>query len=236
MLPVSKNPEPSFPRRPRRGPSERLWAAVGLAASVVTVSAGLVADFIGAAGLVANLDRRVAAGAIAGAGTVAFLAATLISRRGVKRAELAAARSRQAFSEAAAQVVLSVEQANATPEASLEDELSEVSTSLSAAVTRLRQISAKADAFEAEVKDMVARADSAKATASLHEEDARRIASFLGAESEARFRDEIAKLVTEHNKQIEQLHRSSSRTALWTFIGGVVLGIVGNVVVALLVG
>ncbi|MBL7260025.1 hypothetical protein [Paractinoplanes lichenicola] len=40
----------------------------------------------------------------------------------------------------------------------------------------------------------------------------------------------------EHRKHIEMLQRSGNRTALWTFAGGVLLGLLGNVVVAVVLG
>lgn len=196
------------------------------------------------AGLAGNLDSDSIAntgwGAIATVSAVTIALFLLIlgvlSQRAAVRASRAAVRSDRAFRAAAAQVVTSVEQTAVKPEASLEDEISEVSSSLSESVSRLRQLSRKAEAFESEVKDLVAHAEAAKATARLHEDDARRIGVFLGAETESRLRSEIEKLTAEHNRLIDQLRREGTRTALWTFVGGVVLGLIGNVVVALLLG
>jgi vacuolar-type H+-ATPase subunit E/Vma4 len=157
----------------------------------------------------------------------------LLLSRASARAGRAATESREAFQEAAAQVVDSVEKTLPGGEPSLEDELAQVSASLSATVSRLRQVSAKAEAFETEVQQLVARAEAAKATASLHEDDARRIGQLLGSQTEAHLRTEIQKLTIEYDRQIEQLRRSGNRTAVWTFVGGVVLGIIGNIVVAL---
>lgn len=176
----------------------------------------------------------VATIAIAATGISLILDA--FARRLTVRADRATARSRDAFDRAAAQAVNSVGKSLPAPKPSLEEELAEVSEALSATVKRLRQVSAKAEAFETEVKDLVARADAAKATASLHEDDAKRIAKLLGSETEARLQSEIRKLTVEHNRQIDGLRRSGNRTAFWTFGGGVVLGTVGNVVVALVMG
>jgi hypothetical protein len=136
-----------------------------------------------------------------------------------------------AFRAAAAQAVATIEETLPASEPSLEDEIADVSGSLSATVTRLRQVSQKAEAFEAEVKDLVARAEAEKATAKLHEEDARKIALLLGAETEKRLREEIDKLTAEHVRQIDSLRKSGNRVARWTFIGGAVLGVAGNIVV-----
>jgi hypothetical protein len=48
-------------------------------------------------------------------------------------------------------------------------------------------------------------------------------------------RPHIQFLSDEHRRNIESLQRSGNRMALWTFAGGVVLGLLGNVVVALLI-
>ena len=162
--------------------------------------------------------------------------AVFVGRRADRQAGAVAARSRHDFQNAAEQFLSSVEEDMSAPERRLEDEIAEVSSSLSESVSRLRGLSEKAEAFEAEVRDLGARAEAAKATASIHEDDARRIALLLGSETEARLRKELEKLTAEHNRQIDQLRRSGNRAAVWTFVGGVVLGTVGNVVVALLVG
>src|SRR5262249_33560232 len=107
-------------------------------------------------------------------------------------------RSNEAFYAAAERAVTALEETLPASEPTLEDEIADVSASLSQTVTRLRQISGKAEAFEAEVKALVDRAEAAKATASLHEDDARKIALLLGRETEERLRTEIANLAEEH--------------------------------------
>lgn len=165
--------------------------------------------------------------------TVGAIAVNFWSERSAKQT---AENSQLAFDAVAEHAVAALENSLPTPEKSLEDEISEVSESLSQTVARLRQVSDKAQAFEVEVKQLVARADAARATAKLHEDDARRIALFLGSETEQRIRSEIDTLRAEHERQINVLRRSGTRMALWTFVGGVVLGVIGNVVVALLMG
>jgi hypothetical protein len=144
-------------------------------------------------------------------------------------------RSNEAFHAAAERAVAALEETLPASEPTLEDEIADVSASLSQTVTRLRQISNKAEASEAEVRVLVDRAEAAKVTASLHEDDARKIALLLGRETEERFRTEIVKLAEEHNRQTEELRKSGNRMALWTFVGGVALGVIGNIVVALMV-
>ncbi|MBG0567245.1 hypothetical protein [Actinoplanes aureus] len=198
---------------------------------------GLAALGVAGYSLAENLGLSNAQAVGFGAASVAvvLIFGASLTAVGYFRGRKAAIASKEAFRAAADRVVTSVQPAP-TAEASLDEELAEVATSLTTAVSRLRQLSARAEAFEAEVQALVTRAEAAKATASLHEEDARRIAQLLGAESESRLRHEIAKLTTEHNEQLDKLRRSANRSALWTFTGGVLLGLMGNVVVALWLG
>lgn len=169
-------------------------------------------------------------------GIIAF--ATLAFRAAI-RADIRLRASEARFKTAVRSAVTSIEETlpGAVPaQASLEDEIAEVSASLAATVRRLRQISDKAEKFEAEVRALAARAESARATAKLHEDDARKIALLLGSETETRLRQEIDKLAAEHAQQIESLRSASGRGTLWGFVGGVVLGWVGNVLVALIMG
>lgn len=53
-------------------------------------------------------------------------------------------------------------------------------------------------------------------------------------ELDQQLRSYVLYLRDEHRRNIEHLQRSGNRIALWTFAGGVVLGILGNVVVAVL--
>ncbi|MGW5669354.1 hypothetical protein [Micromonospora sp. NPDC003776] len=78
------------------------------------------------------------------------------------------------YQAAATDVLETVEQLQPErPSPSLEDEIAEVSGTLATTVTRLRDLSAKAQAYEAEVRELVKRADAAQATAQLNEEQAR---------------------------------------------------------------
>lgn len=52
-------------------------------------------------------------------------------------------------------------------------------------------------------------------------------------ESDRQLRSSILSLRDEHRQQIERLQRSGNRITLWTFAGGVVLGTLGNVIVAI---
>jgi hypothetical protein len=128
----------------------------------------------------------------------------------VRRGRRAAAASQSAFDVAAKEAVTAIEQSLPDRELNLDDEVADVSNSLAATLVRLRHVSEKAQAFEAEVKQLVARADAARATAKLHEEDARQIALLLGSETENRFKEEINKLTIRHGEQIEWLRKSSN--------------------------
>jgi hypothetical protein len=53
-------------------------------------------------------------------------------------------------------------------------------------------------------------------------------------ELDQELRSYILLLRDEHRQQIEHLERTGKRITLWTFAGGVLLGFLGNVVVAVL--
>ncbi|MGC5019977.1 hypothetical protein [Micromonospora sp. DT47] len=142
---------------------------------------------------------------------------------------------RREFEASAASAVASVEASLPPTRPSLEDEIGEVSGTLSATVNRLREISAKAEAFEAEVKQLVVRADAARATAALDEEKARQISFILGERTERKFREEIEKLAEAHAEQVERLRKSGNRTAWWTFVLGSALGFLLNLLAGMLV-
>jgi len=204
------------------GRREQLWFTLiaGLSA-VAGLASAVFTDFQGLKEAIERTDTSVVVAGAAVVVSVAALVVDLAGRQASRHSGLAATRSREAFQEAAAQAVASAASLSAaSPSADQPD------------VRRLRQV----EALEVEVQDLIARADAAKATASLHEDDARRIARLLGAETESRLREEVGKLTTEHNKQIDELRRSGNRMALWTFVGGVVLGIIGNIAVAVWLG
>lgn len=232
-----RNAEEPEPRSDSPHDASGAWLQVGaLLAGAVAMTVAFAVWFADlresfpAAGL---LDVVVAGGTFIGTVVAALILTWSLTGRQSRRA---AARSREAFQAAAQQIVTSAERATPPPEASLEHELSEISASLAAAVGRLRKVSEKAEAFEAEVRGLIERAEAAKAAAGLHEQDARRIAGLLGAQSEARLRENMARLTAEHNRQLDGLRRAGNRMALWTFVGGVVLGVAGNVVVAVWLG
>lgn len=112
---------------------------------------------------------------------------------------------------------------------SLDEELGEISTALTANVARLYNISERAKAFEVEVRALVDKAEVAKAAAALHEEDAKKIATLLGAETQARLSQEIDRLAEAHARQIEALKKSSNRTAWATFVAGAIMGFGVNI-------
>lgn len=117
---------------------------------------------------------------------------------------------------------------------SLDEELGEVSQTLSATMTRLHDISERAKAYENEIQGLVEKAEIAKAAAALHEEDARKIAILVGAESQARLKEEIDRLSEAHTKQIDALKKSGNRTAWITFIGGAIVGFGVNILTTLM--
>lgn len=144
-----------------------------------------------------------------------------------------AKRTRKAKAEADTslrQLKEALEDLNSTPRApSLDEELGDVSNALSTNVARLHDISERAKAFENEVRGLVDKAEAAKTAAALHEDDARKIAILLGAESQARLKEEIEKLSQAHANQIEDLKKSGNRTAWVTFTGGALVGFGVNI-------
>jgi hypothetical protein len=163
---------------------------------------------------------------IAGSATLALLTVALIIMRG--RVERARATYR--FQEAAAEALSAVERTLPQPAPSLEQEIADVSNPLTQTVTRLRDISARAEAFEGEVRNLVDRAEAAQALAQLNEDQASKISLLLSERTEQSLKDEIEKLKDANAEQAEQQRRSGTRLALLTFAGGVILGVVGNVV------
>ncbi|RAN94737.1 hypothetical protein GAR05_04827 [Micromonospora saelicesensis] len=111
-----------------------------------------------------------------------------------------------------------------------------MSGTLTQTVSRLRDISVKAQAFESEVHDLVRRADAAQATAQLNEEQAQKIALLLTTQTEVKLTEEIDKLTKAHKEQIDGLKKSGSRTAWITFVLGAVLGFLLNLLTAFLMG
>jgi len=139
------------------------------------------------------------------------------------------------FAATAASAITSVEATLRPSQPSLEEEIFEVSKTLFGTVSRMREIIGKAVAFEDEVRLLVRQADAARAAASLDEEQARQISVILGERTEQKFKEEIRKLTTTHAGQVEKLRKSGTRTALWTFIAGSVIGFLLNILAGLIV-
>ncbi|MCX5067701.1 hypothetical protein OOJ91_17820 [Micromonospora lupini] len=150
-----------------------------------------------------------------------------------------AARTRQTeaaaeFEAAAEEALTTVKRSLPSHGKSLEQEISDVSETLIQSISKLHEISQNAQAFEGEVRTLVERAESAQAMAELNESQASRISLLLTERTEQRLTDEIEKLKAAHAEQADRQRKSSNRVALLTFVGGVVLGIVGNVLTNLL--
>lgn len=116
----------------------------------------------------------------------------------------------------------------------LDQEMALVSRQLSRTVERMQVLSGKAQAFEQEVWEMVERADAAKAAADLSEDQAKKIGLLLGEVGAQHLREQMEKMASAHASDLTALRREGKITALWTFVGGVLLGVVGNVVVNLI--
>jgi hypothetical protein len=141
--------------------------------------------------------------------------------------------SREGFQAAADRAVTAaVGQSMPRSQATLEDEICEVSDSLTSSFERLRHLGRRAEEFEARVKVLVRQAEDARTAAELGDDHARRLRQLLSSEIGV----QIAGLTSEHNRQIEGLRKSGNKVAIWTFVGVVILGTVGNIVVAVMMG
>ncbi|MET8044858.1 hypothetical protein ABZU25_28825 [Micromonospora sp. NPDC005215] len=138
------------------------------------------------------------------------------------------------FEAVAEEVLAKVERSLPAHGQSLEQELSDVSNTLTQSISKLREISHKAQAFEGEVRTLVERAESAQAMADLNESQATKISLLLSERTEQHLKDEVEKLKAAHAEQADRQQKSSNRIALLTFVGGVILGVVGNILTNLL--
>lgn len=166
---------------------------------------------------------------IGGTGLLTVLSLALV----VIKARRERARAARRFQEAI-KAALAVVKENRPESPSLEQEISDVSQTLTQTVTRLRDISVRAEAFETEVRTLVERAEAAQAVAQLSEDQANKISLLLSERTEQQLKDEIEKLKAANAEQAEQQRRSGTRLALWTFAGGVILGVLGNVLTNLI--
>ncbi|WP_433354756.1 hypothetical protein ACQPYV_30415 [Micromonospora saelicesensis] len=189
---------------------------------LIPAAAAATATFqlIESSGTAAELGLAAAAALLAGLGVLLM----------VRNSRAERTRAAVRFRDVAAEAIASVERALPPPLPSLEDEIAEVSNTLSRTVTRLRDISVKAQAFEGEVRDLVERAEAARVIAELNEDQASKISLLLSERTEQSMKAEIEKMKTAHAEQAEQQRRSGTRIALATFVGGVILGVIGNVV------
>jgi hypothetical protein len=201
-------------RRRQIDPADILIPASGAALAVISIFEGF------------GTSALVEGTLTAGVALVAVLGLAVAVRK--SRAERIKAAAR--FRDVAAEALASVERTLPPPLPSLEDEIAEVSNTLTETVTRLRNISTKAQAFEGEVRELVERAEAARTIAELNEDQASKISLLLSERTEQSMKAEIEKLKTAHAEQAEQQRRSGTRIALATFAGGVILGVVGNVV------
>ena len=93
---------------------------------------------------------------------------------------------------------------------SLDEELGEVSATLTATMARLHDISERARAFEDDVRQLVKRGEAARATAQINEEAARKIAQILGEETGMRIKTEVDRLTEAYDAQIDALKKSAT--------------------------
>jgi hypothetical protein len=157
-----------------------------------------------------------------------------ITFRAFREQQLTVATESQASFRRAAQSAVAALDGTLDPvDPPLEAEISDVSRALASNVERLRLLARRAEQFEAQLKassDRIAEAGSA--------DTSRGYTSMVGtlrAEIKEQMRSQIDVLVSENGRQLDGLRRSGNRVEFWTFAGGVVLGTLANVVVALLI-
>jgi hypothetical protein len=151
-----------------------------------------------------------------------------------RQQQLTAAHESQAsFRQVAESAVASLGTSLTPAEAPLEAEISDVSQALASNVERLRLLARRAEQFEAQL-----RASGARIAAAGNADTTRGYTEMVGAlrsEIKEQMRSHIDVLVSENGRQLDGLRRSGNRVEFWTFAGGVVLGTLANVVVALLI-
>ncbi|HZM82213.1 MAG TPA: hypothetical protein VFC19_41365 [Candidatus Limnocylindrales bacterium] len=140
------------------------------------------------------------------------------------------------FQEAAANAVAAIESTLPAGQLSIEQEVAEVTNTLTAVVNRLGDISRKAEAYGSEVKRLIDQAEQAKALAEINEDTANKIAHILGRETDSTLKEEMARLTRMHVEELGKLRRSGNRVAWITFVAGGVVGFITNVVTTVLMG
>jgi len=125
--------------------------------------------------------------------------------------------------------------ASQPPGTALEEEIGQALDMLSDVADRLSAASANAREFESRVRELVDQAEAAEATNRILGDDAAKIGALLARQTELIINEKLDQLALFHAQQTKELRRSGKRTAWFTFVGGVLLGWLGNVVVPLLV-
>jgi hypothetical protein len=150
--------------------------------------------------------------------------ALVLLRQGIYlTANLRRGDTQASFDAAGNAMAATIEQAIPSAARTLEDEIAAVSHSLMSSFERLRLLGRRAEEFEDRVKLLITQAEEARSVAALSDNEAQRFRQLLSSE--------VGRQLDPH---IVGLRRSGNRVAVWTFVGGVILGTLGNVVVAVL--
>lgn len=196
------------------------------------VGAGLVGLAINLARAVdeQNVLAKVFFMLAAGLLTVGVVNRMLASKRKLKEGASTAAR----YEVVAEEAMAAIESALTPAKASLDKEISDVTSVLSEMAQKLRDISHRADDYGDEVKTLVERAAAAQATVEVNEVAAQRIAHMLGKATEMTLREEIEKLKIAYNEDIDRLRKSGKREAWITFFAGTVVGLATNILTTIM--
>jgi hypothetical protein len=201
---------------------------LGVGAGLAGLSVNLAVKADGSeSGLLRGFLLLVAVGLIGGVATQA-----LSSVRSLR----AAASAEAQFQAAAANAVAAIESTLPAGQISLDQEVAEVTSTLTAVVNRLGEISRKAEAYGNEVKRLIEQAEQAKAMVEINADTAGKIAHILGRETDSTLKAEIARLNQMHLDEVVKLGRAGNRIAWITFVAGAVVGFITNVVTTVLMG
>src|SRR5262249_23545698 len=113
-----------------------------------------------------------------------------------------------------------------------EAQIGEVAETLRQASGRLREILEETSVLEEDAAQLIKRAEEARASLRVNEEDAKKIAALLGSETELKLREEISQLKQQMVRQdvvriqdLKASQRSARRSAVLSLAVGTLIGI-----------
>ena len=213
---AAMRPRGTFRAAAHSAPRTNQWMSLVAPYIPLVLATALLSAAVGAG---RDLDRIEVLAAVVIFGLV-LLRQGLSLLAGLRRQDGTDRDARMGFADAMA---VTIEQAIPSAARTLEDEILAASRSLTSSFERLRQLGRRAEEFEDRVKLLISQAEEARSVAALNDSDAQHFRRLLSSE--------VGRQLDPH---IVGLRRSGNRVAVWTFVGGVILGTLGNVVVAVL--